>query len=132
MRPLPILHAVLSTVLAAGLVGQVFLAGLGVFDSPAQFATHRDVGYGLSGIALLVIVTAALSRAGRAPIGAAGLVFLLFIVQSILVTMRTSQPAIAALHPVNGFLILLLSLWIARMAWAKAREGTPAASGSLA
>lgn len=132
MRPLPALHAALSAVLAAGLVVQVFLAGLGVFDSPARFVTHRDVGYALSGIAFLVIVTAALARTGRGQIGAAVLVFLLFFVQSILVAMRTSMPAVAALHPVNGFLILLVSLWIARAAWVKLRGRTSTGVPSVA
>ena len=30
---------------------------------------------------------------------------------------RESTPAIAALHPVNGFLILLIAVWLARDAW---------------
>jgi hypothetical protein len=30
------------------------------------------------------------------------------------VVLRTSSPAIAALHPVNGFLILLLAIVLAR------------------
>ena len=122
MRPLPILHAAVASVLVAGLVGQVFLAGLGVFDDPARFATHRDMGFALSGVALVTIVTAALARAGRGPIAVAVVAFLLFFVQSILVAFRTSTPAIAALHPVNGFLILLLSLWIARDAWTRIRR----------
>lgn len=46
------------------------------------------------------------------------IVFGLFILQSVYVAMRTSAPAVAALHPVNGFLILLLALLIARDSWA--------------
>ena len=41
-----------------------------------------------------------------------------FILQSVLVLQRESTPAIAALHPVNGFLVLLIAVWLARDAWA--------------
>ena len=40
-----------------------------------------------------------------------------FILQSVLVLQRDSVPAIAALHPVNGFLILLIAIWLATDAW---------------
>jgi hypothetical protein len=30
---------------------------------------------------------------------------------------RANAPIIAALHPLNGFLIVLLSIWFARDAW---------------
>ena len=37
--------AIVAGLFAALLIVQVFLAGLGVFDSPTAFATHRDFGY---------------------------------------------------------------------------------------
>jgi 4-hydroxybenzoate polyprenyltransferase len=40
-------------------------------------------------------------------------IFVLFILQSVLVLQRESNPSIAALHPVNGFLILLLAIVLA-------------------
>jgi hypothetical protein len=121
MRPLAVLHAIAAAVLVAGLVIQVFLAGLGVFDDPTFFITHRDTGYTLELWTLIVLVTAAIARAGRAQIGLSALVFLLFILQSVFVGVRESTPAVAALHPVNGFLILLLAIVLARRAWAFAR-----------
>jgi hypothetical protein len=87
------IHLVAAWLFVAGLVVQVFLAGLGVFSGPASFVTHRDVG------------------------------------QSVFVLMRTSAPAVAALHPVNGFLILLIALLIARESLA-ARASAVAAQTS--
>jgi hypothetical protein len=58
----------------------------------------------------------------------AALEFVLFILQSVFVAVRTSAPAVAALHPVNGFLILLIALLIARESWA-ARALEPASAG---
>ncbi len=41
----------------------------------------------------------------------------LVILQSVFVALRSSSPAIAALHPVNGFLILVVALLLARASW---------------
>jgi hypothetical protein len=122
MRPLPALLAIASSVLVVGLVLQVFLAGLGVFDSPTFFLTHRDTGYALGLLALAVLIIAAIARAGRAQIGRLALIFGLFVLQSVLVELRESAPAVAALHPLNGFLILLLSMLVARDAWRAVRR----------
>jgi hypothetical protein len=43
--------------------------------------------------------------------------FVLFILQSVLVAQRPTAPLIAALHPVNGFLILFLAIVLARESW---------------
>ena len=126
MRPLATLYAVAASILVLGLVLQVFLAGLGVFDDPTFFLTHRDTGYTLELVAFVVIVLAAIARAGRAQIGIAALIFGLFLLQSVFVAVRVSSPAVAALHPVNGFLILLLSIVLVRRAWAFARASAPA------
>ena len=54
MRPLAALYAIAASILVVGLVLQVFLAGLGVFDDPTFFLTHRDTGYTLELVALVV------------------------------------------------------------------------------
>jgi hypothetical protein len=117
-------HLVLAWLLVVGLVVQIFLAGLGVFAGASNFATHRDTGYLLQVLPFLLIITAAVGRLGRRQIVLALVIFALFIVQSILVAMRETSPAIAALHPLNGFLILYLAIQIARDAWAA--RSTPA------
>lgn len=130
MRPTRLLHAATTSILVALLFLQVFLAGLGVFDDPASFITHRDLGYTLSLVVLVVLVTAIIARAGRRQIGLAALALGLLILQSVFVGLRESTPTVAALHPVNGFLILLISLVMARAAWRAARE--PAAAATIA
>ena len=102
---------------AVGAIIQVFLAGLGVFDDPSAFITHRDFGYMLS---LLPVVMAVLALVGGLPrrfAGLSALLFVLFILQSVFVAMRDSMPAIAALHPLNGFLILGLGILLAWQSW---------------
>ena len=114
----------------ACLLLQVFLAGMGVFDSPASFATHRDFGYTIGMLTLVILVLALVGRQPRRVVGLSALLLVQFALQSIFVLQRGSNNAIAALHPVNGFLILLVAIVVTRLAWAEAR--TPEAAISRA
>ena len=122
------IHLAVAWLLVIGLLVQVFLAGMGVFSSATEFATHRDVGYTLTLLPVVLIVTALVGGFGRWHAIAAAVMFAQFILQSILVLQRDSMPAIAALHPVNGFVILLIAVWVARdawRAWQLSRESSP-------
>ena len=110
-------HVVVAWLLVAGLLVQVFLAGMGVFDSASMFLTHRDVGYTLTLLPVVLVVTSLVGGFGRTETIAAAVMVGQFILQSVFVALRESNPAIAALHPVNGFLILLVAVWLARDAW---------------
>lgn len=107
-------------------VVQVFLAGLGVFEDPARFALHRDFGYAFGLLTIVLIVLALAGRLGRLIIGLSILLLVLFAMQSVFVVVRGSAPFIAALHPVNGFLILFVGIVVARLAAAKRREDVAA------
>ena len=110
-------YVVVAALFIVGLAAQVFLAGLGVFDSPTAFATHRDVGYMLTAVPVLLLVLGLVGGLGRRMAIVAAVIFGLFILQSVFVAMRDSSPAIAALHPLNGFLIVLLAIALVREAW---------------
>lgn len=117
------LPVVVALFLACGIV-QVFLAGLGVFDDPGAFISHRQFGY-LFG--WLTLVSLALALAGRAPgrvTGLSALLLGLFALQSVLVALRSAMPALAALHPLNGFLLLAVAAVTLRLSWA-ARSSAP-------
>ena len=55
-------HLVVAWLFVAGVVVQVFLAGLGVFDDPRTFITHATWGYMLEGLPILMLVLAAIGR----------------------------------------------------------------------
>ena len=118
-------YLVVAWLFVAALVIQVFLAGLGVFRSPTDFATHVNVGYMLSLFPILLLILGLLGGLGRRAAVLAAVVFGLFMLQSVFVLQRESAPMIAALHPVNGFLILLLALVIARDAWTARATAMP-------
>jgi hypothetical protein len=105
----------LQAFLLAG-VTQIFLAGLGAFRLQDQglaaagdsaFAPHRALGFAMAGIALLVLVLAAIARAGAsAIIGSAALVLLTSLMQSLLAGLAGSHAVFGALHALDGLLIL--------------------------
>jgi mercuric ion transport protein len=115
---------------AACSVVQVFLAGLGVFVGPDRFALHRDFGYTFGLLLLVVIVAAVVGRLGRRQIGYAAALMVLFTLQSVLIAVRATAPEVAALHPVNGVLIIGVAFVSGREAWAawRTRRGQPSAS----
>ena len=132
------IHLGIAWLFVLGLLYQVFLAGMGVFDGAAAFATHRDTGYTLTLLPALLALVAAVGRLGKWHVIAPLVMLGQFILQSVLVLQRDSLPAIAALHPVNGFLILLIATAIAVDAWRRRRADDPetvrpqATSGSSA
>jgi hypothetical protein len=108
---------IVGALFVAGVVAQVVLAGLGVFSDPRSFITHREFGYLLGMLTLVLLVLALASRAPRRVIGLCALLLVLFALQSVFIALRTGAPAIAALHPLNGFLILLVAITVTRAAW---------------
>lgn len=118
MRPIVrTIHMVIAWLLVVGVVVQVWLAGRGVFDTAAGFAPHVQLGYTIGLVPLVLLVLGFVGGMGRRVAILAIALFALGLVQSILVVQRASNPSIAALHPVNGFLILLLAIVLARDSW---------------
>ena len=111
----------------ACVVGQIFLAGLGVFGSPAgDFTAHRDWGYTIGWLTLIILVLAIAGRFPRRVIGLSAGLLILFSLQSIFVAVRVDYPSVAALHPLNGFLILLVAIVLGRDGWRLVRAETAA------
>lgn len=109
-------------------IGQVFLAGLGVFGQPAgDFKAHSGFGYTFGWLVLVILVLAIVGRMGRRDIGLSILLLVLFALQSVFVAMRGDYPTVAALHPLNGFLILLVAIIMGIDAWRTVRADRAAA-----
>jgi len=127
-------HLAAACLLVAGLVIQIFLAGLGVFRGPESFETHRDFGYTLELLPIILLVAGLLGRMGRRLALLAVAIFGLFMLQSVFVGLRADAPEVASLHPVNGFLITFLAIVLARGSWAARRlaPASPATSATSA
>jgi mercuric ion transport protein len=123
--------AILAGLFAALILVQVFLAGLGVFDDPSAFITHRDFGYTIGLLILPILILALVGRGPRVVVGLAILLAIQMTLQSVFVAMRADNPQVAALHPVNGVLMLIVTIVLAREAWA-ARLDVPVEAPSPA
>jgi hypothetical protein len=112
------LYRGLAWLFVAGAVLQFFLAGLGVFGA-ASFGPHQTVGKLLALASLILLVLAAIlaltGGLSRGMMGLAALLVALMVVQwSLVEAFSEGAPALAALHPVNGLLVLSLAFAIAR------------------
>ncbi len=98
----------LARLFAAGVVVQVFLVGLSVFDSPANWEDHAAFDHWLGLIPLPLILAALVGRLPLSLVVMAGALLVLYGVQYLLV--HLDEGYLAALHPVNTFAVLGLSV----------------------
>ena len=108
-------HLVSAWLFAAGVLLQGYLAGaaLAQLGGNGDFATHMGIGYTLGLLALAVLLFALLGRMPRSHVGWSGLLLVLYVVQTSLPFLRTDSPAIAALHPANAMIMLVLAVVVA-------------------
>lgn len=125
-------YPVVAGLFVACAVIQVFLAGLGVFDDSSAFITHRNFGYLFGWLTLVLLVISLVGRMPRRYIGLAVLILVLFSLQSVFVAVRQEMPAVAALHPLNGFLILGVATYTAWTSWRARAAGEPASERAAA
>lgn len=124
------IYKVLIALFAAAVVVQIFLAGLGIFQAiPGEDESvshdrfedkidpHAAVGHFLFLASLLLLILILIAWTGPRAIGATfGLALLMFI-QIILAGVGEDAPGVGAFHPLNGVLILALSLFLTWRAW---------------
>lgn len=106
--------ALLAWLFVALAIFQVFLAGsaLQILGGGGDnFSTHQALGFVIMIIALIQLVLSFAARLGWRMIGASAVLLVLMILQSALVHLNSTS--LAALHPVNGFLVGMLGIWIA-------------------
>jgi hypothetical protein len=108
-------YAMLSSVFVVCVLVQVFFAGMGAFG--ADWSLHLDLARFLG---LPPLLMAPMAFIGRLSWGLRLLPPGLMVLIGVQYAFADAAVPAAALHPVNAFLILFLSLLIARRAWAAA------------
>jgi hypothetical protein len=106
-------HVIVARILLAGVFGQVFFAGLGVFTQ-VGFFPHAVLGTLLVAASFSLPVIAGIGRLGQSVIKRSWLLAGLMILQGLLIDAgRLGLVYVSALHPVNALLILLVTLSLA-------------------
>jgi hypothetical protein len=101
----------LARLFTIGVVVQIFIAGLSLFESAKYWDDHKSLGQSLGIIPALLIVAAIVGRLPPRLIGMSVGLLVLWIVQWQLP--KIDNGWIAALHPLNAFLLIGLSVQIA-------------------
>lgn len=116
-------YVILAWAFLLGLVAQVFVAGLGLFAGSGNWETHVNLGWTIHLLPLLVLLAAALSRAGRRhwqwALALAAVVFVI----PILALFRFDVPVLAAFHPVGALIAAWLGIVVARQSLDVVRRG---------
>jgi bacteriorhodopsin len=130
--------AYLAALFFLGLLVQIYLAGVGVFgdhvkqvEDATSFEAHRNFGFALGIVALVLLVLALLARVSQAVvISTLVLAVLAIVMQSLLAAAGDDNEWAGGLHALDGIVILLLAGWLTgaahRREAARRRTGTTA------
>jgi Zn-dependent protease with chaperone function len=109
----------------AGILFQVFLAGIGLFGAAKDFEPHAGLGWILHLVPVLLLIVAAVARVGSTLLWWTTALLVVQFIQPILATLRNDVPLVAAFHPVLALIIFWLALTIGLKAWRLVREPSP-------
>jgi hypothetical protein len=113
-------HVLAVWLFVAGVLVQGYLAGqaLAQLGGSGDFEAHITFGYTVMGLlALALLVTALIGRIPRQQVGLSVALLVLYVVQTGLPSARDSSPAIAALHPLNAMVMLVIGCVAGWRAW---------------
>jgi hypothetical protein len=116
-------YRLLAWLFAACVVIQVFVAGLAIFVSPAQWASHRAFVHIFE---LLPLVMLVLAFVGRLPVRTRWLTAAVFGMLILQYATANSGGVLAALHPVTALLLFWAAVTLARPTWRDAVDARPA------
>ena len=111
-------YAFLATVFVVCVAGQIFIAGLAIFDGAAYWATHKSFVHLFEYLPLVMLVLALVGRLGK------GMIWLpvLAVAQMALQYALVNSGAIAAaFHPLNGTVLFLVAALLAYRSWRRVR-----------
>ena len=114
-RGFRVAHAVVASLVLAGIVAQPFLIGLFLFGAVHNADLHTAVGYSLFEFGIpLLLITAILARLPRNEMLLTLLLMVDIFLQILLVNLRDTSSVLAALHPLNAFALLLLAITVVK------------------
>jgi len=112
----------------AGILVQVFLAGIGIFGVARDFAPHVGLGWLLHLVPILLLIVAAVARVVSRLIWWNVALLVVQFVQPIFALARTDSPVVAAFHPVLALVVFWLAVTVGLKAWRLVNEPSPTAA----
>jgi len=111
-----LLYAITACLFVAGVILQVFLAGLGLMVDGDRLADHQAAGYLVIQIPYAMLLIALFARLPRGLLVATVLLALLATIHDVVVYMPADGDTgfLRAFHPVNALLLFWLGLTAAR------------------
>jgi hypothetical protein len=126
-RGFRVAHMWIAILVLAGIVAQPFLIGLWLFGAVGTSDLHVVVGYSLFEVGIpLLLISALLGRLPKTEMLLTLLLMVDIFLQVLLVNLRDTSSAVAALHPLNAFALLLIALLVIRHDRDLLRETAPA------
>ena len=115
--------AATAALLAAGVVVQVFYAGLASFVGPGWWLRHRSFVHAFEWASPLAVALAYAARASRAAKSLAWGTVALLLAQYVTAGLRErgGQQSIAAVHAVTAMVLFWTAVELARLTWREAR-----------
>jgi Family of unknown function (DUF6220) len=114
-RGFRIAHLVVTCLVLAGVVVQPFLIGLFLFGAVHNSDLHTAVGYSLFEFGIpLLLITGLLARLPKREMLLTIALMVDIFVQILLVNLRDTSSVVAAFHPVNAFVLLLIAVTLVR------------------
>jgi hypothetical protein len=132
MKASRIAYAVLAWLFVAGVMVQVFFAGMAVVARQWPWTNHINLGHSLAAPLLLMLLTMYLGKLPGRMKRLTWLLFAVYVLQAdVLIFLRASVPVLSALHPVLALADFALGLVLAREATAVVRAGEAPLSPQL-
>ena len=126
----PRIYLALVWLYLVGIVVQTFLAGAALFYPARDFELHRNLGWTLHLVPVLLLIAAVAGRVGRELIWWTVALLVVQGIQPLLPGFKADLPWVAALHPVLALAIFWLAITIGLKAWRLVRAaGSASAQG---
>ncbi len=106
------IHFILCIAVLVAVIAEFLFAGMGVFHA-TSFAIHKGTGEAITYASYLLLVLSLIGLLGRTRILLSVLLVVLMLLQNFLVHVK--NPFIAALHPLNGLVIMgaiIILVWV--------------------
>jgi hypothetical protein len=131
MRIARYVYLVAAWLFVAGVLAQVFFAGMVVVANKMGWGIHTSLGHMLAGPLLFMLVTMYIGRLpGRMKRFTWGLFVVYALQADVVIFLRGDAPIISAFHPVFALVDFALGYYLAREAWALVRQADPQLTGA--